>query len=71
MQMTNRVLVVCVSVQRPDPKDSYWPERFGKTGDNTHSTFAHLLGNLSLIVGRDNLEISNKDFEFKMLKIST
>lgn len=46
--------------------DEYWQDRFGRPKGPIHSTFAHLLGNLSLITGIDNIELSNKPFDEKV-----
>lgn len=64
------MLAIYLPLQNPDPDDDYWPTRFGEVHGNTHRTFVHLLGNLSLIGGKENVDLSNKNFNDKMVKIS-
>ncbi len=46
-----------------------WQEQFGRPQGPIHRTFAHMLGNLSIITGADNVDHSNLPFEEKLLKM--
>lgn len=59
--------VSCARLQSEQEMPGDWQKLFGSPQGPIHSTFAHMLGNLSLITGLDNRVLSNKPFEEKLV----